>query len=46
VILPGAPFFLGSILCLAALWLATRQFSAKNASTCNLQRISGGVLER
>jgi MFS transporter, DHA1 family, tetracycline resistance protein len=25
--LPGAPFFLGSILCLAALWLAARQLS-------------------
>ena len=25
VTLPGAPFFLGSILCLAALWLASRQ---------------------
>jgi DHA1 family tetracycline resistance protein-like MFS transporter len=27
VALPGAPFFLGSILCLAALWLASRQTS-------------------
>src|SRR5438445_8077936 len=27
VTLPGAPFFLGSILCLAALWLARRQSS-------------------
>jgi DHA1 family tetracycline resistance protein-like MFS transporter len=26
VALPGAPFFLGSLLCLTALWLATRQF--------------------
>jgi DHA1 family tetracycline resistance protein-like MFS transporter len=26
VTLPGAPFFLGSLLCLAALWLATRQY--------------------
>jgi MFS transporter, DHA1 family, tetracycline resistance protein len=26
VTVPGAPFFLGSILCLAALWLAARQF--------------------
>ena len=25
VTVPGAPFFLGSILCLAALWLASRQ---------------------
>jgi MFS transporter, DHA1 family, tetracycline resistance protein len=25
--LPGAPFFLGSLLCLAALWLASRQLS-------------------
>jgi MFS transporter, DHA1 family, tetracycline resistance protein len=24
---PGAPFFLGSLLCLVALWLASRQFS-------------------
>src|SRR6266566_6877520 len=24
--LPGAPFFLGSVLCLTALWLAARQF--------------------
>jgi DHA1 family tetracycline resistance protein-like MFS transporter len=31
--LPGAPFFLGSILCLAALWLAARQFSDKNVTT-------------
>jgi len=28
--LPGAPFFLGCSLCLAALWLAKRQFSARN----------------
>ena len=27
VTLPGAPFFLGSLLCLAALWLARRQTS-------------------
>jgi MFS transporter, DHA1 family, tetracycline resistance protein len=27
VTMPGAPFFLGSVLCLAALWLATRQLS-------------------
>jgi DHA1 family tetracycline resistance protein-like MFS transporter len=25
--LPGAPFFLGSLLCLAALWLASRQLA-------------------
>jgi DHA1 family tetracycline resistance protein-like MFS transporter len=27
VTLPGAPFFLGCLLCLAALWLARRQSS-------------------
>jgi MFS transporter, DHA1 family, tetracycline resistance protein len=27
--LPGAPFFLGSLLCLTALWLAARQLSRK-----------------
>jgi DHA1 family tetracycline resistance protein-like MFS transporter len=31
--LPGAPFFLGSVLCLAALWLASRQFSDKRVTT-------------
>jgi DHA1 family tetracycline resistance protein-like MFS transporter len=31
--LPGAPFFLGSILCLAALWLASRQLSDKKVTT-------------
>jgi DHA1 family tetracycline resistance protein-like MFS transporter len=30
--LPGAPFFLGSILCLAALWLAARQFPRSKVS--------------
>jgi DHA1 family tetracycline resistance protein-like MFS transporter len=30
--LPGAPFFLGSVLCLAALWLASRQFSRQKAT--------------
>jgi DHA1 family tetracycline resistance protein-like MFS transporter len=29
--LPGAPFFLGSLLCLAALWLASRQLSRRVA---------------
>ena len=29
---PGAPFFLGSILCLAALWLAARQFPRQKVS--------------
>jgi DHA1 family tetracycline resistance protein-like MFS transporter len=33
ITLPGAPFFLGSILCLAALWLATRQSSRLPAIT-------------
>src|SRR5438094_9784008 len=32
VTLPGAPFFLGSILCLAALWLAARQFPQQKVS--------------
>jgi MFS transporter, DHA1 family, tetracycline resistance protein len=32
VALPGAPFFLGSILCLAALWLAARQFPRSKVS--------------
>jgi DHA1 family tetracycline resistance protein-like MFS transporter len=27
VLAPGAPFFLGSLVCLTALWLATRQLS-------------------
>jgi MFS transporter, DHA1 family, tetracycline resistance protein len=31
VTLPGAPFFLGSLLCLAALWLARRQSSHTTA---------------
>ena len=30
---PGAPFFLGSILCLAALWLASRQYFPKNVKS-------------
>lgn len=30
--LPGAPFFLGSLLCLTALWLATRQFPRRKVS--------------
>jgi len=30
---PGAPFFLGSLLCLAALFLATRQFSGKKVNS-------------
>ena len=32
VTVPGAPFFLGSILCLAALWLAARQFPQQKVS--------------
>ena len=32
VSVPGAPFFLGSLLCLAALWLASRQFSSARQS--------------
>ena len=31
--LPGAPFFLGSLLCLTALWLARRQFSRSASDT-------------
>jgi MFS transporter, DHA1 family, tetracycline resistance protein len=31
--LPGAPFFLGSLLCLTALWLARRQFSRSASET-------------
>ena len=31
--LPGAPFFLGSLLCLTALWLARRQFSRSASGT-------------
>jgi DHA1 family tetracycline resistance protein-like MFS transporter len=29
---PGAPFFLGSVLCLLALWLASRQLTAQRAA--------------
>ena len=31
--LPGTPFFLGSLLCLTALWLARRQFSRSVSET-------------
>jgi DHA1 family tetracycline resistance protein-like MFS transporter len=32
VTLPGAPFFLGCVLCVAALWLAGRRYSEHKAS--------------
>src|SRR5438132_1943224 len=39
VALPGAPFFLGSLMCLAALWLAGRQLS-RNSYFSRLGRMA------
>jgi MFS transporter, DHA1 family, tetracycline resistance protein len=33
VVVPGTPFFLGSLLCLAALWMAKRQLSESRRET-------------
>jgi len=38
VTLPGAPFFLGSLLCLAALWLAVRQFARDRSQMVTQER--------
>ncbi len=41
--LPGAPFFVGSLLCLTALWLATRQLARRTPELASRLSPSAGV---